>query len=726
MGVIMKDLPQIVPKKNLRYHWWYKNEEGKSIALVVRYDDPENPGKKYFHQYRLNENNEWEEGVAAPSPLFGIESLNNRDYDENIHIFEGEKCVNAAHPCGLIALTSMMGANQVQNADWAILAKHRNFKQFVLIPDNDDPGKNYMQTVYREIRRTCPNASIKVCFLPHKQKGDDFVDWLQSQDSCPKNWDGFSIIKEPFAKALGNKFKSYVRDNLVPIEDFLKNELEVVFNGDPEPITEILSNVLPCPIQTFPTSIQRWMTAIADSMQVPLDYLAAPFIVYAGSVIGRKRGLLLRANTKWVEYANLWGMSIGRPGAMKSPPMKAVQGPLKKLAEQAKREFRTKSLKHKEELKFWKLLEKEQSKAYQEGIREAFKEAHNIKCLSIPHPQIIDEPKAPICKRYKTQDATIEKIGELLKDNPQGLLIYRDEINGWLNGFRKKGRENDRAFYIEGWSGNEDWDVDRIQRGSMDVPPMCFSIFGSIQPGPISKYVNDTIRGGIGDDGFLQRFQAVVWPDQLSDWKLINSPPIEPLEQEVLKIFEFLDTLHFDEEGNPILIPFSKEAQPLFDSWQQNWEAKIRKGNLPEYLESHLGKYKKLIGSLVLIFEHLHVPMNLPPPSEGSKNSLEIAMVWLDYFESHAIRLYNCGLNTVPKAAKDLLRKISEGKLQPPFSVRDVYYSNHWSGLSNAEQVTEVLNYLVEKKHLTPKVIRLNGERTITKYLVHQKSNEYI
>ena len=35
-----KDLPQIVPRVNLRHYWWYKNETGAMIALVVRYDDP--------------------------------------------------------------------------------------------------------------------------------------------------------------------------------------------------------------------------------------------------------------------------------------------------------------------------------------------------------------------------------------------------------------------------------------------------------------------------------------------------------------------------------------------------------------------------------------------------------------------------------------------------------------------------------------------------------------
>jgi hypothetical protein len=33
-------------------------------------------------------------------------------------------------------------------------------------------------------------------------------------------------------------------------------------------------------------------------------------------------------------------------------------------------------------------------------------------------------------RRYKTNDSTVEKLGELLRENPVGLLILRDELVG--------------------------------------------------------------------------------------------------------------------------------------------------------------------------------------------------------------------------------------------------------------------------------------------------------
>jgi hypothetical protein len=92
-------------------------------------------------------------------------------------------------------------------------------------------------------------------------------------------------------------------------------------------------------------------------------------------------------------------------------------------------------------------------------------------------------------RRYKTEDATVEKISKILLENPRGILVHRDELSGWLRNLDKQGREGDRSFYLESWNGTGSFDVDRIGRGSLHIPALCLSILGSIQPGPLSSYV---------------------------------------------------------------------------------------------------------------------------------------------------------------------------------------------------------------------------------------------
>lgn len=48
--------------------------------------------------------------------------------------------------------------------------------------------------------------------------------------------------------------------------------------------------------------------------------------------------------------------------------------------------------------------------------------------------------EAPILKRYMTNNASYEALGELLMENPNGLLVESDEIIGLLKQLTRAGR----------------------------------------------------------------------------------------------------------------------------------------------------------------------------------------------------------------------------------------------------------------------------------------------
>ena len=99
----------------------------------------------------------------------------------------------------------------------------------------------------------------------------------------------------------------------------------------------------------------------------------------------------------------------------------------------------------------------------------------------------------------------------LLTENPNGIQTIRDELIAWLRGMDKKREgEQDRPFYLETWDGDGSFVVNRMSRQPVHCEGMCLSVFGGIQPGPITEYVADTVRGGVRDDGMLQRFQLAV------------------------------------------------------------------------------------------------------------------------------------------------------------------------------------------------------------------------
>ncbi len=193
-----------------------------------------------------------------------------------------------AHHLGLSALTSMMGSSQAQYADWAILAKFRHVCEFVLIPDNDNPGHKYMEAVAQEVQKACPSAKLTVCKLSIENKGDDFVDWILAHSKCPPEWDGFGPIDEPHSEYLRIAFEDHVNSNSLDAFKYFEKNVDgpPAFNSPPEAIKELLSEVLPCPTLTLPQELTDWIQGNAKQMQIAEDYFVASLFVYLGSLIG--------------------------------------------------------------------------------------------------------------------------------------------------------------------------------------------------------------------------------------------------------------------------------------------------------------------------------------------------------------------------------------------------------------------------------------------------------
>jgi hypothetical protein len=139
-------------------------------------------------------------------------------------------------------------------------------------------------------------------------------------------------------------------------------------------------------------------------------------------------------------------------------------------------------------------------------------------------------PAPPRLRRLIVNDATFEALHQTMSQNPWGVLLLRDEIVGWLAGLDKAGHETERAFCLEAWNGKNPYTVDRIGRGTIHVPACCMSLFGGIQPGRLRSYLADALQDGPSNDGLIQRFQLLVWPD-LDTWEYVDrSPNIEAQE----------------------------------------------------------------------------------------------------------------------------------------------------------------------------------------------------
>ena len=123
----------------------------------------------------------------------------------------------------------------------------------------------------------------------------------------------------------------------------------------------------------------------------------------------------------------------------------------------------------------------------------------------------------PSCPRLIVNDATVEKLGELLNENPNGLLLTRDELAGFLARIESEEYQSERAFYLEAFSGDGKYTCDRIGRGTIHIEHCILSLIGGIQPTKLAPLVRAAL-GGTNNDGLVQRLQLAVWPDDIGSW----------------------------------------------------------------------------------------------------------------------------------------------------------------------------------------------------------------
>lgn len=496
---------------------------------------------------------------------------------------------------------------------------------------------------------------------------------------------------------------------------------------DPFPLPEGLLPVDPFDFDLMPEKLRPWVADVAERMQCPPDYVAVSVITALGAVIGTKIVIKPKCEDDWQVVSNQWALVIGRPGVLKSPAMEEALRPIKRLCAEAEQAFT-------EAQESYGLDEKVAKLQAAEAIRKAGELFKNKDKSSEDSEQkarvLLAEkhiPSEPTMRRYIANDTNIASLGVLLQQNPNGLLVYRDELVPLLKSLDQEERQSEKGFYLTGWNGESAYTFDRIGRGfNLTIPRVCLSILGSATPGRISEYLAQAIRGGRGDDGLIQRFGMLVWPDVPAEWRNVDRWPDKDARTASYQVFDRCDKLDWrsadakrdrgpdgDEEGLPYL-RFSIDAYDLFVEWRAELEKRIR-GDLHPALESHLAKYRKLVPGLALIC-HLADgagPVGVP--------ALRRAIAWAKYLETHARRAYGSVTAAEAATAKTILAKLRSGALKPEFSSRDVLRPQ-WSGLTDRDAVHAGLRMLVDFENLFERKIDNTGGRAAKVFSVNPKS----
>lgn len=267
---------------------------------------------------------------------------------------------------------------------------------------------------------------------------------------------------------------------------------------EPEPIHPgALLAVEPFIEALAPGPFQDYIQDVSVRMSSPADGICMALTVAVGAIIGTRCGIKPKRADDWLVVPNLFGAYIAPPGRKKTAALKAATRFLDALEAEAELKYSEAERQYKAEYAEYKALEagieadmksaaRPQKSRYGGDGKNAVN--HDMEALKARHANLQEPPK-PVRTRWQTNNATVEKLHELCKENPRGVLLMRDELAGWLAQLDQAGHEQDRAFYLEGWNGTGRFDYDRIGRGTVSAKTVCLSVLGGIQPDKLREYL---------------------------------------------------------------------------------------------------------------------------------------------------------------------------------------------------------------------------------------------
>ena len=489
---------------------------------------------------------------------------------------------------------------------------------------------------------------------------------------------------------------------------------------EPEKITSELLPVEPLLPGLIPGAFRPWLTDIARRMQCPLDFVAAGALVVSAAVIGAGCAIRPKQRDDWSVVPNLWGGVVARPSMLKTPALAEVMKPLIRMELEAKAEHDEAMLMHGAEIEVFK--------ASRDAVKDDMKKAakgKGTRNMDVLKAEFMgtQEPGAPKRRRFKTNDSTIEKLGELLNENPRGILVFRDELVGLLSNWDREDRQVDRAFYLEGWNGNQGHTVDRIGRGTIDVTNACISVLGGIQPGKLQAYLMKSTTN-LTNDGMVQRFQLLIYPDEPNTWRLVDEWPLVEAKNRAHEIIMSLADMDFTKVGatdgtSRPYFNFSEQGQAVFNEWLTGLESKIRQESNP-LISEHLAKYRSLMPSVALVLHLVDVAGSGVPGSVTNEAAIKAAG-WCEYLESHARRVYGLLGDEGTRAAAELAAKIKAGKVDDGFTVRDIYHRKGWHLLDTKEFVTGACQELIDAGWLRQEQVDIPGRQPKVVYYINPK-----
>ncbi len=373
---------------------------------------------------------------------------------------------------------------------------------------------------------------------------------------------------------------------------------KAVANPEPidlsEPEQQELPQVLsrrPFPLEAFPAPIGEFIRAVAESHVVDPSMCGLPALGVAGAAMGGAWRLQLKG--RFLVPPALWVAIVANSGTNKSGPLREIVAPLRK----------------------------------------------NLTVDQIPDPMLNPQGQAVV------SDATLEAVVVRLRDAPRGLLVFRDELAGWVKGFNayRKGGGADEAAWLEFWGGGE-YTVDRktaVERIHSDAA--LAGVLGGIQP----KVLVDCFDPAKFASGLVPRILITCPPQTEMFWSEAEvDPAAEARWHSAITWLRTTPFVALDANAGrylPRVARFSTEARACYAAFHNAMELEIHQ-TTDENARAFISKARLQAARLALIHHGLRLACeDRDLTRDVGLASVEAAALWARWCLEEQIRVYGFG-----------------------------------------------------------------------------------
>ena len=385
----------------------------------------------------------------------------------------------------------------------------------------------------------------------------------------------------------------------------LIEEDSIAFTSDSGKTTETPS----FPLEIFPKAIRDIIEALEEYENYNVDFTSASFLTVFAAAMGNTWSV--RFMTGWVSRPIIYMVLVGSPSCGKTPPLQQAVAPLLKLDG----EYDMIYCKEMETYRRWERMSAKQ------------REKH-----SLP-----EEMKMPQRKCHVVVDSTVEALIGALRDNPRGVLIYKDEIDSLLSNFNRY-NGSDEGYFLSLFSGTPF----KYSRKSNNehiflANPYC-SIIGTTQPGRLGEQFG----GKRMMNGFSSRFLK-VYPeiDKMPSWNDTAMPDgvLEEWERIIRKVVAATPSTDQEGKATSIELLFSQEAKLRVIQWKDEVNNKAYAETDSDAVRALCGKLETYLVRFCLVIQIMHCICGESGMDKIEPGTAELAIRLTEYFRNMESRI---------------------------------------------------------------------------------------